>query len=82
MVDRDALPENLQGTYDDLNEFIEEWVMHTACIEHHKMEMERLSEEIKPRITLITDHLKEFAHLRVFGEYMDKLAEFKPDDKG
>ena len=77
MVDRDSLPENLQGTFDDLNEFIEEYIMHKLCISRHEAEIERLNEEIQPRITLITDHLKEYSHLRVFGEYMDSL-----DDKG
>lgn len=77
MVDRDALPENMKGTFDDLNDFIEEYVGHAACIQHHKQEMARLTEEIAPRITLITDHVKEFASLSVFGEFMDSL-----DDKG
>ena len=76
-INRDALPDNLKGTFDDLNEFIEQYVGHHACISHHEAEIKRLQEEIQPRITLITDHLKEFKHLRVFGEYMDSL-----DDEG
>ena len=82
MVDRDALPDNLKGTFDDLNEFIEAYVMHAACIENHRREMEQLTEEIQPRIRLITDHLREHSHLRVFDEFMNTVWESKPNDEG
>ena len=76
-IDRDTLPDNMKGTFDDLQEFIEEYINHHLCIEHHETELKRLREEIIPRITLVSDHLKEYNHLLVFGEYMDSL-----DDEG
>ena len=81
-IDRDALPENLKGTYDDLNGFIETYIRHVDCVDHHFEEMERLQEEITPRIQLIVDHLKEHGNLRVFDEFMNTLVESKPDDEG
>lgn len=79
-IDRDTLPENLQGTFDDLNDFVFDYVKHMMCIDHHKEEMERLSEEIEPRIALIIEHVDDLKHLGVFGEFMDSLK--KPDAEG
>ena len=76
-IDRDTLPDNMKGTFDDLQEFIEEYINHHICIEYHEAEIKRLREEIEPRITLVSDHLKSLSHLRVFGEFMDSL-----DDEG
>ena len=76
-VERERLPENMKGTFDDLNDFIVEYINHHNCIAHHEAELKRLHEEIMPRIILLNNHFTEVMNMPVFDEFMDQL-----DDEG